>query len=148
MELEWKLRFRYICILQKSLLLELTLNFQISFVFHLNEAVHILYKPLSLSVWKTQLSPYTTGCKTQIAFIFKNIFNAASLSCYIILTVKNLKLLNKQPPLFYKNIPTIKHHLNKLLHRIEITKWHLSCGENVLFKILHPTVVKNDPLKT
>ena len=30
-------------------LLELTLNFQISFE-HLDEAVHILYKPLSLSV--------------------------------------------------------------------------------------------------
>ena len=31
-------------------LLELTLNFQISFVLHLDEAVHILYKPLPLIV--------------------------------------------------------------------------------------------------
>ena len=55
-------------------LLELTLNFQISFVLDLDEAVHILYKPLSLSVWMKQLPPYTIGCKTQIALIFKNIF--------------------------------------------------------------------------
>ena len=26
-------------------------------------------------------------------------------------------------------------------------KWHISYGENVLFKILYPTAGKNDPLK-
>ena len=71
-------------------LLELTLNFQISFALHLDEAVHILYKPLSLSVWMRQLPPYTIGFKTQIALIFKNIFKAASLSCYLIVIVKML----------------------------------------------------------
>ena len=71
-------------------LLKLTLNFQISFVIHLHEAVHILYKPLTLSVWMKQLPPYTIGCKTQIALIFKNIFKAASLSCYLIVIVKIL----------------------------------------------------------
>ena len=69
-------------------LLELTLNFQISFVLDLDEAVHILYKPLSLSVWMKQLPPYTIGCKTQIASIFKNIFKAASLNYYLIVIVK------------------------------------------------------------
>ena len=71
-------------------LLELTLNFQISFVFHLDEAVHILYKPLPLSVWMKQLQPYTIACKTQIALIYKNVFNTASLSCYLIVIVKIL----------------------------------------------------------
>ena len=69
-------------------LLELTLNFQISFVLDLDEAFHILYKPLSLSVWMKQLPPYTIGCKTQIALIFKNIFKAASLNYYLIVIVK------------------------------------------------------------
>ena len=82
-------------------LLELTLNVQISFE-HLDEAVHILYKPLPLSVWMKQLPPYTIGCKNQIALIFENIFKTASLSCYIIETVKILKLLNKQPPYLIK----------------------------------------------
>ena len=49
-----------------------------------------------------QLRPYTVGCKTQIALILKNISKAASLSCYIILTVKILELLNKQPPYLMK----------------------------------------------
>ena len=49
-----------------------------------------------------QLPPYTIGCKTQITLIFKNIFKAASLSCYIIATVKILELLNKQPPFLIK----------------------------------------------
>ena len=71
-------------------LLELTLNFQISFVLDLDEAVHILYKPLSLSVWMKQLPPYTIGCKTQITLTFKAIFKAASLSCYLIVIVKIL----------------------------------------------------------
>ena len=65
-------------------LLELTLNFQISFVLHLDKAVHILNKPLSLSVWMKQLPPYAIGCKTQVALIFKNMLKAASLSCYLI----------------------------------------------------------------
>ena len=78
-------------------LLELTLNFQISFEY-LDEAVHILYKPLPLPVWMKQLPPYTIGCKTQITLIFKNIFKAASFCCYITVTVKLLELLNKQSP--------------------------------------------------
>ena len=82
-------------------LLELTLNFQISFE-HLDEAVHILYKLLPLSVWMKQLPPYTIVCKTQITLIFKNIFKAASLSSYIIVTAKNLELLNKEPPYLIK----------------------------------------------
>ena len=45
-------------------LLELTLNFQISFVLHLDEAVRILNKPLPLSIWMKQLPPYAIGCKT------------------------------------------------------------------------------------
>ena len=71
-------------------LLELTLNFQISFVLHLDEALHILYKSLSLSVWMKQLPPYTIGCQTQFVSIFKNIFKAASLNCYLIVKVKTL----------------------------------------------------------
>ena len=51
-----------------------------------------------------QLSPYTMSCKTQITLIFKNIFKAASLSSYIIVTVKILELLNKQPPYLIKNL--------------------------------------------
>ena len=58
-------------------LLELTLNFQINFVLHLHGAT-----------WMKQLPPYTIGCKTQIALIFKNEFKAASLSCYLIVIVK------------------------------------------------------------
>ena len=53
-----------------------------------------------------QLSPYTMSCKTQITLIFENIFKAASLSSYIILTVKILELLNKQPPYLIKNLET------------------------------------------
>ena len=73
-----------------SPLLKLTLNFQISFLIHLHEAVHILYKPLTLSVWMKQLPTYTIGCKTQIAWTFKNIFKAVSLSCYLIVIVQSL----------------------------------------------------------
>ena len=69
-------------------LLELTLNFQIRFVLHVPEAVHILYKPLTLSVWMKQLPWYTIVCKTQIALIFKNIFKAAILSYYLNVIVK------------------------------------------------------------
>ena len=58
-------------------LLELTLNFQISFVLHLDEAVPILQKSLPLSVGMKQLPLYTIGCKTQIALIVVNIFKAA-----------------------------------------------------------------------
>ena len=49
-----------------------------------------------------QLPPHTIGCKTQITLIFKIIFKAARLSCYIIVTVKNLELPNKQPPYLIK----------------------------------------------
>ena len=45
-----------------------------------------------------QLALYTTGSRTQIALIFKNIFKAASLSCYITVTINVLELLNKDPP--------------------------------------------------
>ena len=45
-----------------------------------------------------QLPPYTTGCKTQIALIFLNKVKTASLSCYIIVTMKILQLLNKNLP--------------------------------------------------
>ena len=65
-------------------LLELTLNFQISFVLHLDEAVNISNNLLPLSVWMKQLPPYAIGCKTQIVLTFKNTFTAASLSCYLI----------------------------------------------------------------
>ena len=41
-----------------------------------------------------QLPPYKVDCKTQIVLIFKNVFKVASLSCYIIVTVKILELLN------------------------------------------------------
>ena len=71
-------------------LLELTLIFQISFVSHLDEAVHLLCKPLPPLVWMKQPPSYTIGCKTQNALIFKNIFKTASLSCYLIVIVKTL----------------------------------------------------------
>ena len=35
--------------------------------------------------------------KTQITLIFKNIFKAVSLTCYIIVAVKIFELLSKQP---------------------------------------------------
>ena len=77
-----------------NFLLELTLNFQIRFVLHLDEALLILCKPLPLSPWMEQLPLYTIGYKTQIALLFQNIFKTASLSCYIIVTVKIIELLN------------------------------------------------------
>ena len=45
-----------------------------------------------------QVTLYIIDSRTQIALIFKNIFKAASLSCYITLTIKVLELLNKNPP--------------------------------------------------
>ena len=66
-----------------NFLLGLTLHFQISFVLHLDEAVYILNKPLPLSVWVKQLPPYTIGCKTQIALVFKDISKAATISFII-----------------------------------------------------------------
>ena len=99
---EWKLHLNTSVSYKKdNPLLELTLNFQISFE-HLDEPVHILYKPLPLLVWMKQLRPYTIGCKTQVTLIFKNIYKAANLSCYITGTVKILELLNKQPPCLIK----------------------------------------------
>ena len=71
-------------------LLELTLNFQIRFVLHVPEAVHILYKPLTLSAWMKQLPWYSIVCKTQIALIFKNIFKTAILRYYLNVIVKVL----------------------------------------------------------
>ena len=67
-------------------LLELTLNFQISFVLHPHEAVHILNKALPLSVWIRQLPLYAIGCKTKIDLIFGDIFKAASFCCYLIIS--------------------------------------------------------------
>ena len=58
-----------------------------------DEAFHILYKPLPLSIWMKQLPLYPVGCKTQIALIFWNIFKAAVLRCYIIVTTKIFELL-------------------------------------------------------
>ena len=128
-------------------LLELTLNFQISFE-HLDEAIHILNKPLPLSVCMKQLPPYTIVCKTQINLIFKNIFKAASLSCYITVRVKILELLNKHLlyliKIFLKK-PIIQRNCFIILKE---PKGHISCGENVLFKILYPTAGKKDPFKT
>ena len=49
-----------------------------------------------------QLPPYAIGCKPQIALIVKKIFKTASLSCYIIVTVKILEFINKQPPYLIK----------------------------------------------
>ena len=99
---EWKLHLNTSVSYKKdNPLLELTLNFQISFE-HQDEPVHILYKSLPLLVWMKQLRPYTIGCKTQVTLIFKNIYKAANLSCYITGTVKILELLNKQPPYLIK----------------------------------------------
>ena len=70
--------------------LELPLNFQISFVLHLHEAAHILYKPLPLSVWMKQLPTYTISFKNHIVLIFKNIVKTVSVSCCLIAIVKTL----------------------------------------------------------
>ena len=95
-----------------------------------------------------QLPPYTAGYKTQIALIFQNIFKAVILICYIIVTIKILELLRKQSFYLIKIFLKSKNHLSKSLHVLKEPKWHISCGENVLFKILYPTAGKNDPLKT
>ena len=58
-----------------------------------DKAAHILYSLLAMSIWIKQLQPCTIGCKTQIALIFYNIFNAASMSCSIIATTKILELM-------------------------------------------------------
>ena len=63
------------------------------------KAVHILSKPLPRSV---------------ITLIFKNIFKADSLSCYITVTVKILELLNKKPPYLIKIFLKSHNHLDKL----------------------------------
>ena len=119
--LEWKLQFRYICILQERQSLT-RITFQISFVLHLDEAIHILCNPLPQSVWIKQLPSYTIGCKTQIVLIFKNSFKAASLSWCTIVTVKVLELLHKQPPYLIKIFLKVHNHLNKLLLCVERTK--------------------------
>ena len=58
-----------------------------------DEAVHILYRLLPLSILVKQLPPYTIDCRTQIAIISWNMFKAASLSYYLIVTMKILELL-------------------------------------------------------
>ena len=60
-----------------------------------DQGVYILYKPLPLSIRMKQLPPYTIVCKTQIVLIFWNIFKAASLSSYIIVTIRLLELRTK-----------------------------------------------------
>ena len=126
--LEWKLQFRYICSLkERQSLTRITLNFQITFVLHLDKAIHILYNPLRLSVWMKQPPPYTIGCKTQIALIFKNIFKAASLSRYIVQTVKILELLNKQPPYFIKIFLKLHIIQRNCFIVLKEPKWHISC---------------------
>ena len=69
-----------------------------------------------------QLPSYTIGCKTQIILIFKNTFKEASLRCYIIVTVKIVELLLKQPPYLIKIFLKLHNHLNKLLLCVERTK--------------------------
>ena len=54
-------------------------TFQINFVLHLDEAIHILNNPLPLPVWMKQLPSYAIGSETQIVLIFKNTVKAASL---------------------------------------------------------------------
>ena len=63
-----------------------------------DKAIHTSYKFLPLSIWMKQVALDIIDSRTQIALIFKNIFKAASLSCYITLTIKFLELLNKNPP--------------------------------------------------
>ena len=46
------------------------------------------------------------------------MFKAASLSCYVIVAMEILDMLNKQPPYLIKIFLKSHHHLNKLLHRI------------------------------
>ena len=79
--LEWKLRFRSVSYKKDNSLLELTLNFQISFLLHLDEAVHTLCKPLPLSFLMKQLPSCTIGCNIPIALISRNKFKTARLSC-------------------------------------------------------------------
>ena len=110
-------------------LLEFALNFQINFVLHLHEVVHILYKPFTLPVRIKQLPPYTIGCKTQIALIFK-------IS------------LNKQPPYLIKIFLKLKIIYINCFIILKEPEWHIFCGQNVLFKILYPTTGKNETLKT
>ena len=55
-----------------------------------DEAAQII--PLALIIWMKQLPPCTEVCKTQIALMFWNIFEAARLSCYVIVTMKVLEL--------------------------------------------------------
>ena len=75
------------------------------------------------------------------------LFKAASLSSYIIVTVKVLELLNKQPPYLIKIFlkqPILQRNCFIILKE---SKWHISYGENVLFKFVYPTTGENDPHK-
>ena len=92
------------------------------------KAVHILSKPLPRSV---------------ITLIFKNIFKADSLSCYITVTVKILELLNKKPPYL------IKIFLKKIIQIVSLywkNQNHMFYVEKTFY--LNPTAGRNDPLKT
>ena len=94
-----------------------------------------------------QLPPYAIGCKTQIALIFENVFKSASFNHCIILTVNILELLNKQPPYLVKIFLKLHIIQRNCYILLKEPKWHISCGENVLFKILYPKAGKNDQLK-
>ena len=69
-----------------------------------------------------QLPPYTIGFKTQIVLMFRNVFNVASLSSYIIGTMKIIGLINKQPFHLIKIFLKSQNYLNELLHRIKRVK--------------------------
>ena len=61
------------------------------------------YTSLYHCIWNNEATTtIDIGCKTQTTLIFENIFKAASLSSYIIVRVKILDLLNKQPPYLIK----------------------------------------------
>ena len=69
-----------------------------------------------------QLPSYIIGCKTQIVLIFENTFKTASLSCYIIVTVKVLEVILKQQSYLIRIFLKLRNHLNKLLLRVERAK--------------------------
>ena len=95
-----------------------------------------------------QPPPHTIGCKTQIALIFEYIFKTASLICYIIMAVKILKLLDKQPPYLKKIFLKLRIIQRNCFIVLKEPEWHIYYGEKVLFKILYPTAGKNDSIKT
>ena len=70
------------------------------------------------------------------------MFKAASLSCYITVTVKILELLNKQPPYLIKIFLKWPITLRDYFIILKEPKWHICCGENVLFRILYQKLNK------